>query len=335
MVKEIKAAAKRADAVYLATDPDREGEAIAWHLVEAAELDDRATSASSSTRSRPRPCERPSATRASIDMHLVDAQQARRILDRLVGYKLSPLLWKKVRGRPVGGPRAVGGGAAGRGARARDPGFVPEEYWTIEAELAAGRRRQAGELPRPAGRPGGQAKKLEIGGRARGRPHASRLLETAAYRVACRPRSSKRGGRRRPSSPAPSSRRRRAGWASPPSAPWPSPSSSTKAWSSAARAGRPHHLHAHRLHPRGGIGAGGGARATSARSTAPTTCRRRPASTREVRGRRRRTRPSAPPPPTASRRPSSRFLIARPVPALQAHLAAVRRQPDGRRRSTT
>jgi len=96
-VKEIRDAARGATIVYLATDPDREGEAIAWHLLEAADL-------------RSAPLRRvvfheitPEAVNAAfqhprdIDMKLVDAQQARRVLDRLVGYKLSPFLWRKVR----------------------------------------------------------------------------------------------------------------------------------------------------------------------------------------------------------------------------------------------
>src|SRR4029453_9963801 len=96
-VKEIRDAAQKAGDVYLATDPDREGEAIAWHLLEAADLG-------------ALPTHRvvfheitPEAVRASfdhprdIDMKLVDAQQARRVLDRLVGYRLSPFLWTKVR----------------------------------------------------------------------------------------------------------------------------------------------------------------------------------------------------------------------------------------------
>ncbi|MCB0078880.1 MAG: DNA topoisomerase I, partial [Anaerolineales bacterium] len=98
-VKELAKAAGRAKEIWLATDPDREGEAIAWHLLEAAEIPpDRVRrvvfheitpSAVADAFAHPR----------DLDMNLVDAQQARRILDRLVGFQLSPLLWKKVRGR--------------------------------------------------------------------------------------------------------------------------------------------------------------------------------------------------------------------------------------------
>ena len=99
VVKELKDLASKAEEIYLATDPDREGEAIAWHLLEAANIDPRLTQrvvfheitepAVAEAFAHPR----------DIDMDLVDAQQARRVLDRLVGYNLSPLLWRKVRGR--------------------------------------------------------------------------------------------------------------------------------------------------------------------------------------------------------------------------------------------
>jgi len=99
VVKEIKALAKDADQVYLATDPDREGEAIAWHLLESAEIDPEIVRrvvfheitepAVAEAFAHPR----------DINMDLVNAQQARRVVDRLLGYNLSPLLWRKVRGR--------------------------------------------------------------------------------------------------------------------------------------------------------------------------------------------------------------------------------------------
>ncbi len=135
VIKELKAAAKSASDVYLATDPDREGEAIAWHLAELLKLDD------------PKRIELHEITKDAalaalknpqkIDMPRVNAQQARRILDRLVGYKISPLLWAKVRG----------GLSAGRVQsvavrlivdREREiEAFVPREYWTITAQLAS------------------------------------------------------------------------------------------------------------------------------------------------------------------------------------------------------
>ena len=123
VVKELKGLAKKAEEVYLATDPDREGEAIAWHLMEAAEIEPTLAKrvvfheitepAINEAFSHPR----------DINADLVNAQQARRILDRLVGYSISPILWEKVRSRLVGGARPIGGAQADRRARARDRGF--------------------------------------------------------------------------------------------------------------------------------------------------------------------------------------------------------------------
>jgi DNA topoisomerase-1 len=136
LVNELKQAAKNASVVYLATDPDREGEAIAWHLVEVARTDKKpyyrvvfreiTDDAVKSAFENPR----------SIDMPLVDAQQARRILDRLVGYNISPLLWKKVRKRLSAG-RVQSVAVKIIVDREREiQAFVPEEYWNIEAELS-------------------------------------------------------------------------------------------------------------------------------------------------------------------------------------------------------
>jgi DNA topoisomerase-1 len=132
-IKEIKDAAKKASSIYLATDPDREGEAIAWHLLEAAGIVDAdrvvfheiTPEAVQDAFRHPR----------SIDMNLVDAQQARRVLDRLVGYRLSPFLWRKVRkGLSAGRVQSV----AVRLVAEREReilNFKPQEFWTIEATL--------------------------------------------------------------------------------------------------------------------------------------------------------------------------------------------------------
>ena len=136
VVEDLKEAASKAKAVYLATDPDREGEAIAWHLVAAAELDgvekhrvvfhEITEEAIKEAFRHPR----------QIDMHLVDAQQARRILDRLVGYKISPLLGSKVR-RGLSAGRVQSVALRIIVEREREiQSFVPQEYWTIEAELS-------------------------------------------------------------------------------------------------------------------------------------------------------------------------------------------------------
>ena len=120
VVKALKAAAAEASEVYLATDPDREGEAIAWHLLEAAGIPpERARRVVFHEITKNAIAEAFGHSR-DIDMQLVDAQQARRILDRLVGYQVSPLLWDARQEPAVGGPCAVGGAAADRRARARD-----------------------------------------------------------------------------------------------------------------------------------------------------------------------------------------------------------------------
>ncbi len=124
IVQKIKDAAARASTVYLATDPDREGEAISWHLVQAAGLDQdsgRQLHRVVFHEITPRAIQEAFDNPRDIDSALVDAQQARRVLDRLVGYKISPLLWRKVRRGPFGRPRTVRGGEDGRRPRARDP----------------------------------------------------------------------------------------------------------------------------------------------------------------------------------------------------------------------
>jgi DNA topoisomerase-1 len=138
IVGEIKKASSKANSIYLATDPDREGEAISWHLIQAARLDkdkipvqrvvfqEITKGAVQEAFQSPR----------SIDMNLVNAQQARRILDRLVGYKLSPLLWRKVqRGLSAGRVQSVAVRMiVDREQEIQD--FIPQEYWIIEVELA-------------------------------------------------------------------------------------------------------------------------------------------------------------------------------------------------------
>lgn len=143
VVSELKQAAKVASAVYLATDPDREGEAIAWHLAEVTKSDqipyhrvifhEITEEAVKESFKKPRP----------VDMQLVSAQQARRVLDRLVGYKISPLLWKNIRrGLSAGRVQSVAVKIiADREREIQD--FVPVEYWTIEAELTRQAKKAA------------------------------------------------------------------------------------------------------------------------------------------------------------------------------------------------
>ena len=135
VVKKIKNLAGEVAEIYLATDPDREGEAIAWHLMEAAEFDPERTRRVVFNEITKPAIEEAFSHPRKIDMCLVDAQQARRILDRLVGYSLSPILWRKVRGGLSAG-RVQSVALRMIVEREREiEAFVPEEYWTIDAEL--------------------------------------------------------------------------------------------------------------------------------------------------------------------------------------------------------
>lgn len=135
LIKELKKEVKNADRIYLATDPDREGEAIAWHLITALaippEKANRVTFNSVTKAVVKEGIKHP----RQIDMDIVNAQQARRILDRIVGYKLSPFLWKTVKsGLSAGRVQSVSTKIiVDRENEIR--AFVPEEYWTIEAVL--------------------------------------------------------------------------------------------------------------------------------------------------------------------------------------------------------
>lgn len=156
ILKELKTAAKKAKKVFLAADPDREGEAIAWHLAHSLSVDAQSAcrvvfneitkDAIKESFKHPRP----------INMDLVNAQQARRILDRLVGYNISPLLWKKVKkGLSAGRVQSV----AVRLIIDREneiKGFIPEEYWTITADFLKGNEQFKGSFF------GLKTKKLEL-----------------------------------------------------------------------------------------------------------------------------------------------------------------------------
>ncbi|MGC9336049.1 MAG: DNA topoisomerase, partial [Anaerolineae bacterium] len=139
VASRIKAAAREASSIYLATDPDREGEAIAWHVVEAIKLalGERAARRITFHEITRQAVKTAVAHPGSLDMDLVDAQQARRILDRLVGYQVSPVLWKAIKGGKglsAGRVQTV----ALRLVVERDreiESFDPEEYWLLEVEL--------------------------------------------------------------------------------------------------------------------------------------------------------------------------------------------------------
>ncbi len=135
VVLELKEAAKTASAVYLATDPDREGEAISWHLAEVTKTDKKPYRRVVFHEITKEAIEHAFKHPRSIDMQLVNAQQARRVLDRLVGYKISPLLWQKVRrGLSAGRVQSVALRIIVDREREIEK-FIPVEYWSIEAEL--------------------------------------------------------------------------------------------------------------------------------------------------------------------------------------------------------
>ncbi|HCX9411013.1 TPA: DNA topoisomerase I, partial [Staphylococcus aureus] len=135
VVKELKKHAKKAKNVFLASDPDREGEAIAWHLSKILELEDSKENRVVFNEITKDAVKESFKNPREIEMNLVDAQQARRILDRLVGYNISPVLWKKVKkGLSAGRVQSV----ALRLVIDRENeirNFKPEEYWTIEGEF--------------------------------------------------------------------------------------------------------------------------------------------------------------------------------------------------------
>ena len=135
LIKELKKTAAKADVVFLATDPDREGEAISWHLKELLDLPDEKAQRVTFNEITQKVVRESIASPRQIDYDLVDAQQARRILDRIVGYQLSPLLWKKVRrGLSAGRVQSV----ATRMVVDRENeirAFEPKEYWTLDVTL--------------------------------------------------------------------------------------------------------------------------------------------------------------------------------------------------------
>mgnify|MGYP005758345601 CR=1 FL=1 len=132
----LRKSAKKADKVYLATDPDREGEAISWHLSIALKLEPKKMYRITFNEITKNAVKDSLKHARDIDMNLVDAQQARRVLDRIVGYKISPLLWAKVkRGLSAGRVQSV----ALRMIADREEeisAFIPEEYWTLEADFS-------------------------------------------------------------------------------------------------------------------------------------------------------------------------------------------------------
>jgi len=137
LLATLRKAVKKSDKVYLATDPDREGEAISWHLVEALKLEEGKYKRITFNEITKTAVKNAIKSPRDIDMSLVDAQQARRVLDRMVGYSISPLLWKKVkRGLSAGRVQSAALKLiCDREDKIND--FIPEEYWTLDAHLTA------------------------------------------------------------------------------------------------------------------------------------------------------------------------------------------------------
>ncbi|MCL2003047.1 MAG: type I DNA topoisomerase [Oscillospiraceae bacterium] len=159
VISKLKAAASKSESVFLATDPDREGEAISWHVKELLGLSDDAVHRVAFNEITKKEVNKAIASPRGIDYKLVDAQQARRALDRIVGYEISPLLWRKIKsGLSAGRVQSV----ATRLVVDREEerrAFVPEEYWSLSVKL--GRVKGAGEFEAAYFAPEGE-KKAEI-----------------------------------------------------------------------------------------------------------------------------------------------------------------------------
>ena len=158
VIDELKKAAKKSESVFLATDPDREGEAISWHLKELLDIPDDKTYRVTFNEITKKVVGESIAHPRAIDMDLVNAQQARRVLDRIVGYQISPLLWKTIRrGLSAGRVQSV----AARLVCEREEdirAFVPQEYWSLDVDL----ERIAPNLGRFKAAFHGREKKMEL-----------------------------------------------------------------------------------------------------------------------------------------------------------------------------
>lgn len=170
---------KKADKIYLATDPDREGEAIAWHLVKALKLEGKKMYRVSFNEITKNAVKAAIKDAREIDMNLVDAQQARRALDRIVGYRISPLLWAKVkRGLSAGRVQSVALRIIADREEEIDA-FIPEEYWTLDAILKV----KGEKKPLVAKFHGTESGKMNIGSKEE-LDQIVREIEDAEYKVA-------------------------------------------------------------------------------------------------------------------------------------------------------
>ena len=228
IIRELKKAAKAADTVYLATDPDREGEAISWHLKQLLELPDEKTRRVTFNEITKKVVQESIQTPRAIDQNLVDAQQARRILDRLVGYQLSPLLWKKIRrGLSAGRVQSVATRMVDDREREIEA-FEPEEYWTLDANLLRESKLFSARYH------GKNGKKAELKSRD-DVEEVMRETKDASFLVKTVKRTDKQ---RSPSPPFTTSTMQQEAsrkLSMTPAGPWPSRSSSMRAWISPAR----------------------------------------------------------------------------------------------------
>ena len=197
-VKDLKESVQAAREVILATDPDREGEAIAWHLIQATDASSKPIRRVVFHEITPEAVAEAMQNARSIDMDLVDAQQARRILDRLVGYSVSPLLWKKVK-RGLSAGRVQSAALRIVVEREREiQAFNPVEYWSLDAELAKRTnraRKKSDQFKAAIHRIRGQKAELTTEDQTN---DVLTLLDGASYRVG---EVSKRESRRRPAAP--------------------------------------------------------------------------------------------------------------------------------------
>ncbi len=178
ILAKLRKEVKKADKIYLATDPDREGEAISWHLAQALKLADKNVYRISFNEITKNAVKASLKTPREVDMDLVNAQQARRMLDRMVGYRISPLLWAKVkRGLSAGRVQSV----ALRiicDREAEINAFIPEEYWTLDAKLLV----QGEKRPLMAKFYGNEKGKLTISSKEE-LDHIKKEIEQAEYKV--------------------------------------------------------------------------------------------------------------------------------------------------------
>jgi len=174
----LRKSVKKADKVYLATDPDREGEAISWHLAHALKLEEKKMRRITFNEITKGAIKESIKHARDIDMNLVDAQQARRILDRMVGYRISPVLWAKIK-RGLSAGRVQSSTLRIIGDREDEiNAFIPEEYWTLDAEFAI----KGAKKPLIAKFYGSEKKKINI----RTKEELDEILnnlENAAYAV--------------------------------------------------------------------------------------------------------------------------------------------------------